>query len=263
MGSTNPNPYAAPKAPVADAASRREGSFVPGGRAVPASHGWDWIAEAWNLFRRRPGIWVLMAVLWVIFFAALSFVPVAGTLINSLLTPVFVAGFVSGAAALEEGRELEVGHLFAGFTSRFGVLISVGAIYVAASVAIVLVSALLTGASAWVLLGGARDPVAATAGAMTTLLLAWLIMLALMLPVLMAIWFAPALVMFNQRGAAEAMKESFSACLKNMVPFLVYGVIGFVLGVLASIPMLLGWLVLAPVIGASAYTAYRDIYFTP
>jgi uncharacterized membrane protein len=59
------------------------------------------------------------------------------------------------------------------------------------------------------------------------------------------------------------MKASFTGCLRNIVPFLVYGVIGFVLMVLASVPVLLGWLVLGPVMVASIYTAYRDIYFTP
>jgi hypothetical protein len=35
----------------------------------------------------------------------------------------------------------------------------------------------------------------------------------------------------------------------------------FGFAILASIPFLLGWLVLGPVIGASIYTSYRDIYF--
>src|SRR5204863_82341 len=40
------------------------------------------------------------------------------------------------------------------------------------------------------------------------------------------------------------------------------GVILLGFAVLASIPLCLGWLVLGPVIGASIYTSYRDIYFT-
>ena len=90
----------------------------------------------------------------------------------------------------------------------------------------------------------------------------WTVGLALMLPLFMAIWFAPLLVVFHEHGALEAMKASFTGCLRNIVPFLVYGVIGFVLMVLASVPVLLGWLVLGPVMVASIYTAYRDIYFT-
>jgi uncharacterized membrane protein len=86
--------------------------------------------------------------------------------------------------------------------------------------------------------------------------------MALLLPVSMALWFAPALVVLNDRGAVEAMKESFAGCLKNIVPFLLYGVVLFVAAIIAAIPFGLGWLVLGPVVAGSLYASYRDIYFT-
>jgi uncharacterized membrane protein len=76
----------------------------------------------------------------------------------------------------------------------------------------------------------------------------------------MAVWFAAPLVVFHNLGAVEAMKASFTGCLRNVVPFLVYGIVGFLLAIVASIPLGLGWLVLGPVIAASVYTGYRDIY---
>ena len=91
-------------------------------------------------------------------------------------------------------------------------------------------------------------------------LLAVLIALALMLPLYMAMWFAPALVVFHELGAVDAMKASFAGCLKNVVPFVLYGLVGLVLGIVASIPFGLGWLVLGPVAIASVYVGYRDIY---
>jgi uncharacterized membrane protein len=78
----------------------------------------------------------------------------------------------------------------------------------------------------------------------------------------MAVWFAPALVLFHDKGAVDAMKESFSGCLRNIVPFLVYGVVLLVLGLIASIPLGLGWLVLGPVLCTSFYASYKDIYLT-
>jgi uncharacterized membrane protein len=77
----------------------------------------------------------------------------------------------------------------------------------------------------------------------------------------MAVWFAPPLVVFHDLGAGEAMKSSFVACLRNVVPFLVYGVILLLLSMLASLPFGLGWLVLGPVLAGSLYTSYRDIFF--
>jgi uncharacterized membrane protein len=82
-----------------------------------------------------------------------------------------------------------------------------------------------------------------------------------MIPAVMAIWFAPALVVLNDFGVGDALATSFRACLKNFVPFLVYGAIFLGLAILASIPLMLGWLALAPTTVATVYTAYRDIFY--
>ena len=74
---------------------------------------------------------------------------------------------------------------------------------------------------------------------------------------------APALVVFQGEGVIDSMKASFAGCLKNIVPFLVYGVVFFLLALVAMIPIGLGWLVLGPMLSASVYTSYRDIYLRP
>jgi len=91
-------------------------------------------------------------------------------------------------------------------------------------------------------------------------MLAWLVALALSIPIYMALWFAPALVVLRRMAPVAAIRESFLGCLKNIVPFLVYSIVFLVLGIVASIPLGLGWLVLGPVTVASVYTAYRDIF---
>ena len=237
------------------------GNFVAEGHPVPAGHGWTWIASGWELFKRQPGIWVAIAIIAIVIFIAYYFMRAFGNILGILLTPVFTAGFVIGAKALDEGRKLEIAHLFAGFTNRFGALIAVGAIYLALLLAIVVVSARVTGVSVSVMLGASPDLASATIGEIISILLAWLIALGLMVPVFMAVWFAPPLAVFNELGAFDALKASFVGCLKNIVPFLIYGLILLGFAVLASIPLCLGWLVLGPVIGASIYTSYRDIYF--
>ncbi|TMH97959.1 MAG: hypothetical protein E6H39_11060 [Betaproteobacteria bacterium] len=237
-------------------------NFVAEGHSVPAGHGWTWIAGAWKLFKRQPGIWVSIAIIAIVIFIAYYFMRAFGSILGILLTPVFTAGVVIGAKSLDEGRKLEIAHLFAGFTNRFGALIAVGAIYLALLLAIVVVSARVTGVSVSVMLGASPDLASATIGEIISILLAWLIALGLMVPVFMAVWFAPPLAVFNELGAFDALKASFVGCLKNIVPFLIYGLILLGFAVLASIPLCLGWLVLAPVIAASIYTSYRDIYFT-
>jgi uncharacterized membrane protein len=253
------NPYAAPKAAVADAASAPQGNFVPGGRGVAAGRGWDWITGGWDLFKRQPGLWIGLIVVWLVITMVLSFIPFIGPLALTVLWPVLVGGIMLGCRALHEGGELELGHLFAGFRDKFGALAAVGAINLAAYIAIMLVVMLITGVSMFAMTG---DSPAAGIGAMMGVMLAMLIMMALMIPVAMAVWYAPVLVVLNERGTVEAMKESFSGCLKNLLPFLLYGVVLFVAAVIATIPFGLGWLVLGPVVAGSIYVSYRDIYFT-
>ena len=82
----------------------------------------------------------------------------------------------------------------------------------------------------------------------------------MVLPLAMAMWFAPALVVFHDMQPVVAMRSSFFASLKNIMPMLIYGLILMVLAIVATIPFGLGWLILLPVLMASSYTAYRDIY---
>ena len=77
---------------------------------------------------------------------------------------------------------------------------------------------------------------------------------------MMAFWFAPALVVFRGDEPFAAMKTSFRACLRNIPPFLIYGLLGILFMILACIPIFLGLIVLIPVGIATVYTSYKDIF---
>jgi len=89
-----------------------------------------------------------------------------------------------------------------------------------------------------------------------------LVWLLLSLLIVMAVWFAPALVVFNHMPPAAALKASFHACLKNLVSFLVYALLTMVLCFFAALPLGLGFLVLGPVLAGSVYASYRDTFIT-
>ena len=79
-------------------------------------------------------------------------------------------------------------------------------------------------------------------------------------PVMMALWFAPALVVLRDVPAIDAMKLSFTGCMRNLWPFLTYSAIALVMLCIAALPLGLGLLVAAPVLIASGYTSYLDVY---
>ncbi len=258
---TTTNPYAAPKAAVADETIVVDTDFIPGGQSRPIGHGWRWIAEGWDLFKRQPGLWIGIVLLLLVILIGTALIPFLGGLFMTLFGPVFAAGIVTGCKALDRGEELELGHLFAGFRERTGTLVGVGAIYLAGSLAVMLIVGLSMGVGMSAMMGQAGPQEAAAMG--LTMVLAMLIVFALLLPMIMAIWFAAPLVVFHDYTAWEAMKGSFSGCLKNILPFLWYSVVLTLLAVLASLPLMLGWLALGPVLAASLYTSYRDIFLKP
>jgi hypothetical protein len=272
------NPYAAPKAAVADAepAAQPPGAFVPGGRGVSAGRGWSWLVAGWALFRKQVLSWIGVTVALMVLTAAGTFAAVAGTIVMTALWPVLTAGLMIGCRAIEDGGSLRVGHLFSGFTGRFATLMVVGLLYLAGYAAVLLVIAAIFGFDIVKVLLGIEVPVDGM-----QLLLAALVMMALLLPAIMAVWFAPHLVSFHERGAIQALRESFSGCLRNILPFLVYGVLMLVAAFAALIPfalaagllsVLLGpaalvlifaaFMLIVPPFLASSYASYRDIYFT-
>jgi hypothetical protein len=238
------------------------GNFAPGGRGVAAGRGLSWISEAWGFFKQAPGLWIgMIIVLFVMFFVA-AFIPLVGPLASMVFFPVIMGGLMLGCRALDENQDLEFAHLFAGFRQNFGTLAAVGALYLAGYVVIMLVVVVITGASMFTMMGMGQAEGADPTAMFATMGIAFLLAMALSIPLLMAVWLAAPLVVFHEQGAIEAMKGSFIGCLKNILPFLVYGVIMFVLAIVASLPLALGWLVLGPMTVASVYTAYRDIYLS-
>jgi len=253
------NPYKAPEAPVSDvpagAGVGDEGEAV----SVPAGDGWQWIAGGFTLFKQQPGLWIGLVIVWAIIAILLGLIPLIGGIATTLLTPVMLGGLMLGCRSLDNEEGLTFNHLFAGFSTNTGNLVIVGVLQLVAIIAVLIVAALIAlvlGLMPALMSGDSNALMRAGPG----VLIAVLVALGLMVPVYMALWFAPALVVFRDMTATEAMKTSFRACLMNIVPFLVYGIIGLVLAILASIPFMLGWLVLAPVGIASIYASYRGIF---
>ena len=243
------------------ASDTASGHFSSEGRAVGAGRGWDWIVEAFALFRLQPGMWILMVVILGVLFVLMSMIPVLGSLASALLLPIFGAGLMLGCRALDREGTLEMSHLFAGFKEKTGNLVMIGVFnLVGWAVMAIAVIAVVGGG---VFMGAMRGGSIGAGMSIVSVLIAGLLVAALSVPLYMATWFAPALVVLHDVAPVDALKASFFACLRNWIPFTVYSVVLLVLGLLAAIPLGLGYLVLLPVLAASIYTAYRDLFRAP
>ena len=232
------------------------------GRGLPVASGWSWIVEGWALFARAPLMWIVSIVVVFVIAIVVSFVPIIGTLAFQLFQGVFAAGFIVACRSLEKGGEFELEHLFAGFTKRLGGLLMVGLLFLLGWIAIALVFMAFVGLSilSAFMAGDAGTALAAFAASATSMTLGVLVALGLMVPLMAAYWFAPALVMMHDMAPIAAMKESFFACFRNFFTFVLYGLVMTVGAFLALIPFGLGMLVWMPVAIASTYVAYRQIF---
>lgn len=244
-----------------DSASVAAGS-AGSGRSVAAGRGFEWWSEAWALFLKTAVMWIALAVVLFILCTLLGIIPFVGGLAVAVLFPVFMASWVLAARKVEQGGTLALGDLFSAFQGdQLKPLLIIGAMLLAFGLAIAAVATLLgLGAIFGVAAGGADRSLGAALAALGAGLLALLAVLAISFIAGMALWFAPSLVIFRGTAPLAAMKISFGACLRNIVPFVLYSVIYIVAAIVASIPFGLGWIVLAPLAMIVLYVSYRDVF---
>ena len=232
-------------------------------RKVAASQGFHWVTEGFRLYRKSPLL--LSAAFGVLFgiVMALGLIPVVGSSLSELASPLMVAGFMAAYRMLDDGQELELPHFLAGVQGPLIPLMAVGAVQ--------LLGALLIGQ---VMSGMGFDPQAlmeaakrgdATPQEMQAILNqsmpAIFTGLVLFTPLIMATWFAPALILFGGARAATALGVSLKAVARNWAAMIVNGMTLGLLLVLASlVPMLLGLLVAMPILFGSLYASYQAIF---
>lgn len=229
---------------------------------LKSGQGWQWIKQGYALFMKAPLLWMVILAICVVTVAALSVVPVVGEPLASLLLPVILAGLMAGCRAVQLDEELELAYLFSGFQKHTSQLVTVGGIALIAQLLILGLMILVGGATLVSMLTSgqpATDP-ELVKQALTGAGLAILLGVSLFTLLIMAMQFAPMLIFFNGLAPIPAMKLSLRAFLQNVGPMTVYGATFLLLAILASMPMMLGWLVLLPITFTSIYAAYTDIF---
>jgi uncharacterized membrane protein len=237
-------------------------------RRLAAGRGTSWWGEGWRIFTAAPLPWLGIVAALLVINVALGFVPMVGWIASTVLGPVFAGGMLLGCHALARGQPLAFMHLFAAFQSdRLGPLALLGAIMVGFGiVAMLVMGVLFFGAGGWAMMSGfmgyshgagmgmglAKLGTAALVGSLLGLVAASLFLLAW--------WFAPGLVTLNRAPPVDALKASFGACMANLGALTMFGLVFIGLAIVASIPMGLGWIVLAPVSVGATYASWREVF---
>ena len=231
-------------------------------RKVAASQGFQWVVAGFRLYRKNP---LLLSAAFGLLFGvvmALGLIPVVGGSLSELASPLMVAGFMAAYRALDDGNELELPNFLAGVRGPAIPLMAVGAVQLLGTLLIGKImlgmgfdsQAVMTAAQS------KKDP-AEMQAIMNQAMPAVLTGLMLFTPLIMATWFAPALILFGGARPATALGVSLRAVAKNWAAMLVNSLtLGLVLFLAALVPMLLGLLVAMPVLFGSLYASYQAIF---
>jgi len=242
-------------------------------KQVETKQGLQWILNGLYQFRQSPLIWIILCSAMYAIIAILSYtLELVGLLIFTILFPVLLAGLMNGCRALEQGKKLQFFHLFTGFKISPAPLLTLGAISLVGQLLIFGIMSIIAGdvAMDYVIDGTRTNEETEVIKASSNLLSALIAGLILHVPLMMAIWFAPLLIVFDKISPYAAMRLSFIACLSNFIPLQVFAVSLLVLVIMALIPyILLGFVsfsfglvnfVLMPILYASIYASYKAIF---
>jgi hypothetical protein len=251
-------------------------------RLVPAARGWRWLTNGWRMFRASPVMWLMLVTSYWMLMTLVSLFPYIGILAALILVPGFSVAFMAASRACERGESFGLSLIFAGFREQARGELVLGVMYLL-MMALVLVSSTLAddGALARWMVTGARpaNEVIQSDG----FLLALAITATLYMPVMMLMWFAPILVAWHAMPVGKSLFFSLFACLMNWRAFTMYGVASALVLIVVPLMALTVLLVvtggtlrpslmaimfplvfsLMPVMFASFYASYRDIFAEP
>ena len=252
---------------------------IPAPRVVVGDRGAGWIVEGWDLFKQAKASWLLLALVGVIWLELLdSFRLLA--FFDSLFSFVLSAGLLLACQANYRQHPFNPAILLAGFRREYlGRLLGANLVLIGLSL---LIAGVGLGDLLWRVAGDeslqnllrrmaaqsdVTDPVFMNtlleidaAFGLMGLLFRTLVILLLVIPLLAAAWFAPALIVLGNCDVKTALWYSMKAATHNVLSFLIYGVLLLILALLALLPWHLGYLLLIPVFQLSVYLSYRDIF---
>ncbi len=229
-------------------------------KKVLASRGATWLGEGLRCFKENPKGWLQIVALGFLITFGLMLFGSIGQLIFSLASYVLLAGLLRGIDNQQAGGSLGINDLFSAFNKdSVNVLIFSGVVLLINQL---IVAVTLADFHQVIQANPPETPeeVILLFSNKELFLYPLMIAFALMVPVLMASFFAVPLIIFQNLSVLEAMKQSFLGCSKNVGAMTIYGIILIGLYLLVFLSLFIGLVLFIPVFIGSIYFAYKDIY---
>jgi len=199
----------------------------------------SWLSDGFSLFKNAPMFWVGCTFLWGIVSIILQIIPVIGSLISSIFSGIMYAFLMLAAYRVSHDEELSFAAVKEDLKPN---MMAVGILNILYGIIVAAVG------------------FAAFAMAGDNYMMGIGITVAVMILAGMAFYFAPMLIAVNHLPIPEALKLSLMACIKNILPLILFGVLAILLSIIGMLPLGLGLLVVMPLLVLATYQAYSEIF---
>jgi hypothetical protein len=244
------------------------------GPPVPPGEGMVWVKAALRFFQTDAIRWLGITAAFLLLVQLMALLPAGlGMIMVFLLKPVLTVGFLAAAWHQERGERPQLAHLLYGFRSNWRSLVPLGVVYM---LGVVIALSMATAVSGVALDQFVANPDAKLSAdqkvkAMSAML--WAVLF--MLPITLALWFAPALIVFDDLSFVTALKRSLRACTRSLPAIVVYAVVLFGLATglslmvaivqlvapaLANVLMFMLALPLTAIVFIADYVSYRRVF---
>jgi hypothetical protein len=242
-------------------------------RRLPARRGLFWLITSFRVFRANPPLVTALTMAYMFLIVSINLLPYVGPFLLPLALPTLVVILANGCRAIQRGGGIGSVALTFGLRKRRVELVRLGGLHLLGSITILVAVSLLGGEP--LSLASRGQPVDPDA-----MMAAMLKFMVVALPVIAAFWFAPLLTAWDDVPPAKSVFFSFIASWRNWRAFVVYSLsAGFAAVVVPSLlliaagaisPTLVNFLsvvikmvlffVVAPIIMASVYVSYQDVF---
>jgi hypothetical protein len=255
----------------------------------PARRGFVWLRHSHAMFVQHRLAWIGLLLAYYVSLLVVDAVPWIGVFVAPVLKPVLSVGFLAAAWTQERGGKPSINMLLRGLRANLGALLPLGIVFIAGISIALGATALVDGGQLLDLLYGAPSDDASSDAThhmqqvlgMPRVQLAVLFGAVCALPTILALWWAPALVVFQDAGARIALRTSLRAAVVNWRAAAYYGAALFTFGAIVPtlISALLALLVPPPLnatiaalvvlpyvaffvatLHISDYVSYRDVF---
>jgi hypothetical protein len=247
--------------------------------------GISWVKESINLFKTAPRKWLLLALAYVGLFMMLPSIPILQVFafISILIWPIFLAVAIALYRNADMKKQQNLSEIMQNIQPKMSQLMALGG---ACLLYAVLVSFVLN-SDIQGLVVLTQNKAEMTESQMLILLqkmFPFLLKLSLLLiPLMMATWFSPMLIAFNNYSLMKAIKSSIAGSLQYMIALgaawllLTLGIIalmlmvGIVAGIISNLVPVLGQMLMSMIVFgclllatalmlAFQYVSYRDVF---